>query len=176
MTIRIRDKGGSRQLSAWIAALKELPREMRAMPRDMAEEAVDLVKQTFENEADPYGAKWARLKYRSGRILQKTGGLKSSVNVATSGRGFTVSIARSYGAYHQTGTRRMPRRAMLPFRGMPLAWKSAFAEVAEERIGRKIASAGKGGSGGRIASRGSGATALAGKASGIINKAFESIE
>lgn len=139
----------------------------------MAEEAVELTRQTFENEANPYGEKWAALKYRSGRILQKTGGLKSSVHVATSGKRFTVKLGRSYGAFHQLGTRKMPRRAMLPYRGMPLGWKQAFNEVAEERIGRKIASAGA--RGGRIASRGGGA-ALAGLARRAIQRGFDAID
>lgn len=162
-------------MTAWQKALNDLPKEMRAMPRDMAEEAVELTRQTFEAEADPYGTKWAPLKLRTGKILQKSGGLKNSVHVKASGKRFTIGVGKAYAAYHQQGTglhgpkrqkirplrakalgpiqpgglffrsvKGSPRRPMIPYLSMPSAWSTAFAEVAEERIGKRLVSAGKG--------------------------------
>lgn len=104
MPVVLKDKGGLAKLGSWEKALKELPEEMRAMPRLMAEEAVDLTRQTFEDEKDPYGKPWAPLKLRSGRILAKTGGLKNSIHARQVGKGFTIGFGKAYGAYHQSGT------------------------------------------------------------------------
>jgi phage virion morphogenesis protein len=104
MPVRLKDKGGLAKLAGWERALAELPKEMRKMPRVMAEEAVELTRQTFEKEADPYGKPWAKLKLRSGRILAKTGGLKGSVHAKATGKRFTIGMGKSYASYHQGGT------------------------------------------------------------------------
>lgn len=104
MRVRLKDKGGIGKLDGWAKALESLPKEMREMPRIMAEEAVELTRQTFEDEADPYGKPWAPLKLRSGRILAKTGGLKSSIHAKPTGKGFTIGVGKSYAGYHQQGT------------------------------------------------------------------------
>jgi phage gpG-like protein len=158
-------------MNSWQQALNELPKAMRQMPRDMAEEAVELTRQTFETETDPHGAKWAPLKLRTGRILQKTAGLKNSIHAKASGKRFTIGVGKSYASYPQRGTgiygprgqkirplrakalgpiggkffrsvKGSPRRAMIPYLGMPAKWASAFSEVAEERIGKRLVSTG----------------------------------
>lgn len=200
MPVRIRDKGGFAALESWQQALKSLSQEMRAMPRDMAEEAIDLTKQTFENEADPYGVKWKPLVLRSGRTLQLSGGMKSSIHAARSGKGFTIGIAKAYAGFHQLGTgpikakrgkalgpmkpgglffrstKGVPRRPMIPFRGMPPKWSEAFQEVAEERIGAKLTKKRTGGSKRTAAGGGGGSRALAGLATKAVRKAVESLE
>lgn len=179
MPVRIKDRSGNARLTAWGKAFAQLPPVMKAMPKDLAEEAVDLTKQSFERQADPYGKPWAGLKLRSGRILQKTGGLKGSINRKTTPRGFVISVGRTYGAYHQLGTglygrsrRRIvpkrkkalgpiqpgnlffrsvkgsPRRAFLPYRGLPPEWGKAFKEVALERVSKPFKKAMRSSSGG----------------------------
>src|SRR5690606_37637300 len=206
MRVRIKDKGGIGKLDGWAKALESLPKEMRKMPRLMAEEAVELTRQTFEDEADPYGKPWAPLKLRSGRILAKTGGLKSSIHVKPHGKGFTIGVGKSYAGYHQQGTgihgpkrqrikplrakalgpinpggkffrsvKGSPRRAMLPYDGLPPTWTEAFKEVAGETIGKKLKTAGKK----RKASTGSGLNLRGGGSKALgraISKGFESLE
>lgn len=105
---------------------------MRDIMAAVGEEAVELVREGFEKESDPYGSKWAALKYRSGRILQDTGRLRSSVHrqSATANR-VSVGLSATYASFHQFGTRRMPRRAMLPTGRMPRSWSTRIRKAAQ---------------------------------------------
>lgn len=102
--------------------------------RNLAEEAIELIREGFSSESDPYGSKWAALKYRSGRILQDTGRLRSGFKVSkVTKRGFRVSASVTYASYHQGGTKRgLPARRMVPDRGLPAKWKSSFANAGRE--------------------------------------------
>lgn len=103
----------------------------RALMSNVAEEVIELVREGFERESDPYGAKWAGLKSRSGRILQDTGGLRSSFHrKALSETSTTVGAGKSYARYHQDGTKRMPARKMVPDGDIPGEWRSRINEIA----------------------------------------------
>lgn len=106
--------------------LAELERgtAVRDLARNIAEEAVELVKQGFEEERDPYGNAWAPLTCRDGQILRDRGALMNSIHVS----GATETEARIadgvwYGIVHQTGQTIVPRHAKaLRFmvRGVPV--------------------------------------------------------
>jgi phage gpG-like protein len=104
----------------------------RAVLENVAEEAIDLIREGFSKESDPYGTRWAPLKYRSGRILQDTGRLRNSWHRRSlSASRVVIGTAVTYAAYHQSGTRRMRQRAMVPFRGMPAPWRRQLIATAE---------------------------------------------
>lgn len=103
----------------------------RALMSNVAEEVIELVREGFERESDPYGAKWAGLKSRSGRILQDTGGLRTSFHrKSLSDTETTVGAGKSYARYHQDGTKRMPARKMVPDGDIPGEWRSRINEIA----------------------------------------------
>lgn len=151
-----------RKLRSWREKFERLESDWEpTLTRQLAEEALDLVRETFEHEADPYGKPWRPLVLRSGRILQDSGGLKASFHVKSMGRGtFTIATAKDYAKHHQHGTgvygRRgerirptkaralafggrafasvagAPARKMVPDRGLPVAWGRRFHATANE--------------------------------------------
>lgn len=113
--------------------LKKLGYGFNELNQNLAEEAIDLIKEGFATETDPYGKPWAGLKYRSGKILQDTGRLRSSFKVAgVTRRGFRVNASANYAAFHQEGTSRgLPARRMVPDGRLPAEWKTAFVKAAD---------------------------------------------
>lgn len=133
-----------------------------ALSRNLAEEALDLVAEGFEEHKDPYGSSWAPLTSRSGDTLRDTSHLANSFHVHdVSADQFTVKTGVWYGVVHQTGQTivaknlnkrgqkrlvfksmgqtvfarqvTIPQRRMLPDAGdIPASWRIAFDEVAED--------------------------------------------
>lgn len=127
----------------------------------LAQEAMTLIAEGFEQGADPYGTPWlpvdrrpkAAGRARNGRFtaargagglpLQVTGNLKNGFHPVYTEAGFTIDSSVIYAAIHQfsgwAGRNRasfIPQRAMLPLveRGLGPKWTKAFREVAAEQI------------------------------------------
>lgn len=100
----------------------------------VGEELVELVREGFERQADPYGAPWAPLKRRSGRILQDTGRLRMFFVRSKSASMVRVGTPAFYGRFHQTGTKHMPARKMVPDGALPGAWSSRVNAIVERVI------------------------------------------
>lgn len=127
--------GDFAKLGRLISKLEQAGRgdALKELSRNLAEEAIELVREGFSKEQDPYGAAWAPLKVRSGRILQDTGQLRSSFKVSrVSASGFRVSASKAYAAYHQSGTARMVARRMVPDGSLPALWRAQFAAAARD--------------------------------------------
>ena len=79
--------------------------------------------QGFRREIDPYGKKWQPLssatiayKQRMGyplKILTRTGRMRSSARYVLQGKAVKI-IVDFPSRFHQSGTRRMPKRQILP--------------------------------------------------------------
>lgn len=104
----------------------------------MANETVNLVKDGFRTETDPYGKRWKPKKRRDGRktLSGETSQLKSGWHVRKNSKaGFLIAPTVAYAAYHQAPRRtsRLPRRMMVPRGGkLPKPWSDALKEVAVE--------------------------------------------
>lgn len=82
------------------------------LARNIGEEAVELVREGFEQERDPYGAPWAPLTYRDGAILRDRGVMLNSLHVATATESqVTIAMGVWYAIVHQTGKTIVPRFA-----------------------------------------------------------------
>lgn len=93
----------------------------------------------FALSADPYDHAWAPLKAaRTGkggrkrqnqRPLDDTGRMRRGFRADKTATGFTVRNDAPYMGYHQSGTRTIPQRMMLPATGrdLPPRWRIAFA-------------------------------------------------
>ena len=78
---------------------------LRTIGEQLAEEAISLIRDGFQQSADPYGKAWAPLVIRAGRPLQDSGGLKASWHrTEADAGGFTVESGKQYAIYHQGGT------------------------------------------------------------------------
>jgi phage virion morphogenesis protein len=104
-----------------------------AVAANVGEELIELVKEGFDRQSDPSGRAWARLKVRRGRILQDTGRLKGGWHrTATTAASVSVGPSVKYATYHQTGTRRMVARKMVPDGELPRRWSVRVDRVVKE--------------------------------------------
>ena len=103
-----------RELDELISRLGELESGagLRALAQNIAEEAVEQVKQGFEDERDPYGNAWPGLKCRDGRILRDTGAMLNSLHVSSATAAQAkIAMGVWYAVVHQTGKTIVPKRA-----------------------------------------------------------------
>ena len=125
---------GGRELIELAKKFSQTSKMMAGFSRSMAAETVDLVKDGFDKESDPYGKKWLATA-RGGEILSDTGALKGSWKVKSATRAkFKVDGSVDYASYHQGGTKYMPARMMVPDGKMPSGWMDAFEELAETML------------------------------------------
>jgi len=103
-----------------------------------AKETERLIADGFKNEKSPYGRKWpARKDPRSGShpILDKSGRLKRSWSVKHEEPRILIrTTGVDYAKYHQSGTRRMPARRMIPEGKLPPKW----AKLIGARVARAL--------------------------------------
>jgi len=94
------------------AAMKAFAQKLRAtgklqddLSRNMAEEALDLVREAMASEQDPDGNAWAELVLRQGQIGRDSGGMAQSLHVSDRGpSGFTLAFSKHYAGFFHGGT------------------------------------------------------------------------
>lgn len=124
-------------LSALIRSFEQAadPDKIAKLSHALAAEALQLMQSEFVAQKDPYGAAWAPLKVRAGMILSDTGRLRGSVTANSDGGEVRLRVPTSYAVFHQHGTKRMPKRQILPNDGdLPGEWRAAFTDVTTELI------------------------------------------
>jgi phage gpG-like protein len=122
-------------LAAKRKLIAALPRELAASSADLATEAARLADESYGRRQDPHGGAWAPRKGGGGHpLLEKSGRLRGSLRGVALARGFRLTFGAAYGVYHQNGTSRMSRRAILPYRGLPGAWRSALGALLVKRL------------------------------------------
>lgn len=106
------------------AKIKKALADLSSPMRDISLLMKEAVMNNFEDEGNP--TRWKALaestrrakmiKYGPGKqILEGSGWLKQSINASSTANEAAVYTGVFYGVYHQTGTRRMPQRAFMPF-------------------------------------------------------------
>ena len=125
-------------------------RELASVPSQAAkaasEDIADLIEGEFEAGNDPYGKPWAPLKpstLKRGRRpppLTDTRQLRESVDVKPmKGAGIQVTLDEVPGVFHQTGTKDMAKRAILPDgKKMPEPWTQAIADACDEAVQKQM--------------------------------------
>jgi phage gpG-like protein len=130
--------GDFAKVDRWAKRLRDLEKTKRALLANIGEEAVELVKEGFDRQGDPYGKAWKGTK-RGGRILQDTGALKNSFHrKSLSSSRVVIGPGVGYAGFHQSGTSRMVARPMLPNRGLPKTWSTRIKAIAEEVMRRAL--------------------------------------
>lgn len=120
-----------RQLMANLADLQGVPSRIA---KPVAETISAHIDDQFSRGEDPYGDPWTPLKpatIRKGRghpPLTDSGDMRASVSVRPQqGSGVEIAIGTSYAHFHQTGTRHMVERSILPDRDeLPQEWQDAI--------------------------------------------------
>lgn len=112
---------GDRQVLQVLAQLRGRLENQAPAWQEAGDELVERARQRFNTKADPDGQPWApwslrtaRLRAKEGRgtLLEHTGLLRDSLGAQGRPDGLTLSEGRSYGRFHETGTRTMPRRGI----------------------------------------------------------------
>ena len=129
-------------LMANLGELEGIPSRIAAK---VSERLTDLLFEEFEEEHDPYGAAWAPLlpqtvkrKRGDDRILRRTDALSiETVAHPRGGAGIEIS-SLDYGRFHQTGTRHMVARPVLPGGDeLPDSWQAIIEEETEAAFSKR---------------------------------------
>lgn len=121
-----------RDLDKLASNLAKIDAILDEVSTNLAEEAINLTREGWDRQSDPYGSAWAPKKHPDGAaILVRTGALRNSWHVEKANRrGFTVASGQNYAKFHQDGTSRMQPRMMVPRKGdIPGRWQKSFEEV-----------------------------------------------
>lgn len=106
------------------------------LAKALADEAGKQYRRDFQNGTDPYGEAWAKGKKESGKTLVDTGYLRASGEpVSITPNGFRFRVYAPYGVFHQSGTKRMPQRMIVPSGLYGLGkWGEPFNRVAAAKV------------------------------------------
>src|SRR5512138_951587 len=111
---------------------------------------VKLVADEFRTSTDPYGKPWAPLKQwrardkraarrrakqgkpvRGPKVLINTGRMRASTGASPIGKTAKIVVPTWYSRFHQTGTRNMVQRIILPYNErLPPGWESMIDKTA----------------------------------------------
>lgn len=135
---------GLQRLTGTLRALAEVPSRAAA---DAAVRIGELVQESFGSGTDPYGRAWASLaastqaRGRTPPPLTDTGAMRGSVVVSPlPGAGIAVTLGAAYATFHQTGTRYMPQRQILPQSGgLAPSWRQAISDAVAANIRKALA-------------------------------------
>lgn len=71
-----------------------------------------LLRQGFKNQVDPYGQKWE--KNNDGSKFDRNNAIQNSFKTSYTDDSAKIESDLEFAIYHQTGTKRLPKRRMLP--------------------------------------------------------------
>lgn len=152
------------QAQALLQRLADLVARPAGSLRQSAQALRRLVYDTFADETDPWGRRWARwapstraARLRTGaqgRVLLRTGAMYSSIDARSDDEGVTVGASSEHAQYHQFGNPShrawgrklspLPQRAFLPLRSpgvadVPSSWWAEILLPVETAIARAAA-------------------------------------
>lgn len=96
----------------------------------IGQDAVELVEDGIRSQSDPYTIPWPTKKDGTSALI----GLIGSFSHHESGRRMTLESSDEHAGYHQTGTKKIPKRVMVPVksRGFPTKWAVKFTKTIRE--------------------------------------------
>lgn len=130
-------------LAATLAELEDVPSRIAAT---VADGITEEIRGQFDRGVDAYGRPWApllpqtvRRKRGDSRILRRTDVLSSeTVAVPTAGAGVAIESVDS-GQFHQSGTKHMDPRPILPDGGeLPAAWIEIIDDATEQAFAKVL--------------------------------------
>lgn len=139
----IKVTGSARGMNDAVATLHEMG---DGLPERIADEAADLIADAVDEQyalgVDPYGEPWAPLaqatldKGREEPPLTDTHEMRDHTTVTAHGNEIVMRVPDP-GGFHQTGTKHMPAREVLPTdaKGMPPAYELALIQAATSAAG-----------------------------------------
>ena len=125
------DAHGIDAIQQELVRLEQRGRTLAVAHQKIGASLESLVQQRFDSKSDPLGHPWAahsaatiaaykkkdtskRGKHNSrGGVLERTRRMRMSLNSASDLFGVTIGFGVPYAAFHEFGTKRMPRRGLL---------------------------------------------------------------
>lgn len=111
---------------------------------DIGNYLVSGIGNSFKKEVDPYNKKWQQLspatiseKERKGyplKILTRTGKLRSSVRFVVNNKSVRIIVDSNYATFHQTGTKKIPKRQILPEGKLPTKTQRDIIDLSIEYL------------------------------------------
>lgn len=131
-----------------LAGLRRALGQLAKVPAQASTEAAAginrLLQREYSDGADPYGKPWAPLKPstlakgRSAPPLTATGRMRAGTKARPLPGGGISIEAPSPANFHQSGTKVMAKRAILPEKGLPVAWKAEIDKAVTASIKRTM--------------------------------------
>ncbi len=131
-----------------LAGLRRTLGQLAKVPAQASTEAAAginrLIQQEYSGGTDPYGKAWAPLKPstlakgRSAPPLTATERMRAGTKARPLPGGGVALEAPSPANFHQYGTKVMAKRAILPDKGMPAAWKAEVDKAVTAAIKRTV--------------------------------------
>lgn len=136
--------GDFAKIARWSQKLRDIssPKVMFEIADTQADIALGLVAEEFSRESDPYFRRWAPKKKPDGRPILRgeTNRLVTWRKAFVNQHGYRVESTAPYSRYHQSGTKRMVARKMVPDRNLPPRWSSELRGAALARVHRLLTS------------------------------------
>lgn len=113
---------GDRPVLQVLARMRGNLEDMAPAWQEVGDELTARADRRFESKTDPAGTAWTpwrpatrrmRVKEGRGTLLQHMGLLRASLDAEASKDHLVLGLGRSYGPFHELGTRRMVRRGIL---------------------------------------------------------------
>ena len=127
--------GGIATFKRALVGLKDLP---SVVLEDMSADIAKDMQSNYAQGKDPYGVAWkARKRAYPWPIMRKSGKLYRSLDITVSGPSLIVKRGNgaAYGAFHQSGTKHLPVRLIIPnhSKGLPQSWRKFFHQRVAKR-------------------------------------------
>lgn len=131
-------------LAAFAEGLGRLGEVVEQTAREAAPKLAARVAAGFANGRDPYGVSWAPLspatlsRGRSAPPLTDTGAMSGSMRSIAGETQIVLSAPTRYASFHQTGTKHMPSRPILPGETLPETWTADIVDACTAALERKL--------------------------------------
>jgi phage gpG-like protein len=103
--MRAEFKGDLKKLQRHQKKLQRFPTQaLELVSLQLAEQAIELVRDGIASGKDPYGKPYEPLKIRKGQPLRRTGRMQMWFRKSHTARGFQIAPPVDYAKYHQRGT------------------------------------------------------------------------
>lgn len=120
-------------LNLWIKEMENLKKLVPNATSKLAPKISKLISTQVSNATDPDGKTWK--KDKDGR--QPLVGIDQYVSVIALKESVKVNLSEP-ATYHQTGSKTLPQRKIIPDNSIPTSWSNAINEVIEDEF-KKVA-------------------------------------
>ena len=128
-------KGDLAQLTGFSDRLQSLHEVLPKAASETGQRGAGEIRKNFSSKRNPYGVGWApRTRAYAHPLMRKTKALLGSVRGWGAGNLFKIGFSIGYGIFHQSGTRKMVQRMLIPekSKGIPDTWEPWIGRILDD--------------------------------------------